>query len=234
MRLFICFHIGYHSVIPDIFPYFDDISKNKDLFEQVFFLVTYQYVSLRIKELQERLSSEFLVYFFKVPKRGQDVGGFLYCLNEILDRFLIQEDDFTLCIHTKSKKEQMKTLLDSLFKDFRSTIRLFDDSSVGIVGSKKYLIQLDLLNVPDIESICSVLNIKPYFLSDTFIAGKIFIMRLSIIDRLMNRDLIKKFYEELEDEYYIENTKSTKIHSWERMFGILARHLNYRVVGIDT
>lgn len=230
-RIFICAHVGYHSlwnnIEEDIKKVFEFERSNPDY--KVLVFITYQYFSVTIKEIKDKYKD---FYYIKVPKKGQDIGGLILSLNIILKNFQITESDLLIVLHTKSFMHHTNMLRRALFDNFSESVNIFKaDKDVGLLGSSRLILNLDNYNIPKIANICKRLSINYSFKLDKFVAGTIFMIRLSIIDKIFKRVPIMEFYNDLEDRYYTFNNTSTWIHSWERMFGIITRNLGYKIVG---
>jgi hypothetical protein len=210
----------------------EKIAKLLELKIEKYFFITFQYYSPVIAEIQLKYKDFTLI---KVPKRGQDIGGFFVALMNIFNRIdNIQEDDIVFKLHTKGKLNEFVILLNPLCDDIDKILSLFlINREAGMIGSKDKVILLDSYNTDKIQELCRELKIS-YQRNDKFIGGAIFAMRLIIIYKAFDKNVkvIDSFYRRLENEYYITNDHSTYIHSWERMYGIIVRNQGYKVLGI--
>ena len=226
----ICFHLGYGDMFPQFAKYIKNVYKtgyNIDMY------VTYQKKTDPIHLIKHQYPNTIFIQTL----RGCDTGAFLLQLERIYHSR--KRYDYIFKIHTKKKEDWRLELLDSIAGTSSDVITICDsfkkDPQIGMIcGSPRWLHRFDHINEPIINDICRRIHInidqKSYF-----VGGTIFWVRWSVMKNFIETSLVN-----LQNEYdlcelgYLINTKPTYTHSWERIFGYIIGHYDFKIVSAAT
>jgi lipopolysaccharide biosynthesis protein len=171
-----------------------------------------------------------------LPNGGTDILPTLKLLEKCIDHYPI-----FFKLHSKHnnwgalKQVNWRTVLlnDILYKEnFDLTVKKLQCSSVGMVGSKPFIMRNhEYTNHQNILDICNLLNINySKFKIKPFIGGNIFAAKTSIFKPLLYHiDLYKKLAKEI--GAIKDDAGGTYVHSMERMFGYMAEYHQKSIVG---
>ena len=180
-----------------------------------------------------------------VPNLGYDVGPFI----DFLHKINLDEYDYIIKIHTKNNKTGCDTLLnhryisrkywfqllvDALIGSkniFNKNICAFkNDKKLGMIGSK-YCITSGYKNVikvkDEVVEIMHGFGLRE-FLPITFVAGTMFLVRSSLLQKIRDRYTIDDF---AKTDGQIKD--GTLAHTLERVFGCLVIAQGYKIQGFD-
>lgn len=156
------------------------------------------------------------------PNQGRDIGGYL----RLISRWVQDKSpgDLLILCHTKKKVKWRRSLMNAIFNDIDNIKCIFEDASVGLVGSSRWLVcnPFDVNNNIH-EYYCRRFNLhnyKPLF----FVAGTIFCIRASIFRYFFYKFNAEELAKELELPDAINNdvVEPSKTHAWERLFCTIA------------
>lgn len=232
-HLAVCFHLGNYQLWPEMRTYLTHISRVDRCFD---LYLSYQVENPILQQIKRQYPSAVLVN----STYGMDIGGQLLNLNNLFRSG--KKYDLILFLHTKSRSQWRSLLIGStcLFEQtIRNCIEIFaKEPDIGIIGSKyrRYNLQHYNFNHEYLAEYTTRWSLT-YQEKDSniyFIAGTIFWMRWSILDQFVKEKKV-----DFADEYAkiekirgrILNINPTRLHSWERIFGIITSHYGYRVHG---
>ena len=175
---------------------------------------------------------------------GRDIVG-KFALLELI--FKIEKDsDLTLIIHDKFSPHTPtgKEWRNKLFKiiDEQELPRIFQQfsqsSGTGIIGAKEFIkneFNADANNFDCTSSEILKHEIEKYNLNLTnynFIAGTIFWIRTGILKSFFSQHHPMKIRQQFEDGNALDFINGTIVHSWERLFSMIATDGKYKIKGI--
>lgn len=227
----VCFHLGYQSLWEYFREHLDTVLE-EDETNNV--LITFQTLTPKVvrarRYIEERYGKRVLTF---MTRRGMDVGGQLIMFNEILRRGL--DPTLVLVLHTKRDPVWRSELVEPLVGNRETLLRnvaMFDNPSVGMVGSSRWFRAGDCINKKTMEKICGQLGVR-YTPKYCFIAGTMFLVRWELFRRVFENKNLLEFYAQLEGEGYTCNDRPTMIHAWERVFGLLVTAQGSQIVGVE-
>lgn len=178
------------------------------------------------------------------PAQGRDVGGKLAGV-ELMLRLGIQSE-YTLVIHDKVSphtslgtqwRDNLLQIIDA--KKIEEVTDLFSsDKKAGVIGTKAMIrneFNPDKHNFRTTSSdnifrYISSLNLR---IDDyNFIAGTIFWIRTSILEKFFAANSALEIRSTLEKGNALDFSKGTNIHAWERLFCFIANAEGYKIRGV--
>lgn len=180
---------------------------------------------------------EFVV--IKNANKGRDIGGKLKCLQHYLEESYSSK--YMIVLH--DKKNPNRAFLgglwkSSLFKIVRRRfivriLNMFKDKELGMVGSERMFCKHLATNYESICTLCGWYGLPIYEKDDIeFIMGTMFWVRSSIFEKFFKENSVGDMWEELEDGDTDDMVLSSFTHSWERLFALIVRAQNYKMVGV--
>lgn len=226
----ICFHLGYGEMFPQFAKYIKNVYKtgyNIDLY------VTHQKNTDPIHLIKHQYPNTIFIQ----TARGCDTGAFLLQIEKIYHSR--KRYDYIFKIHTKKKEDWRFELLNSIAGTSDDVITVCDsfkkDPQIGMIcGAPRWLHRFDRINEPIITDICRRIHInidqKSYF-----VGGTIFWVKWSIMKNFIETSSINLQHEyDLCELGYLINNKPTYTHSWERIFGYIVGHYDFKIVAATT
>ena len=235
-KLVVHLHIYYKDMWKEIKSYLSNITVPYDLY------VTMVSEDSKLTEDIKRFHKNSIIWI--VENRGYDIGPFI----DFLHRINLNEYDYILKLHTKSKSgvdtvinrlafsknDWVNTLLKSLIgskKQFdRNIIKLEEQTSLGMIGSKVLISSKGKIN--------EGLKDKLEFLQDKFgyrnknvkfIPGTMFLCRAKLMQ------IIKDNYKITDFEKTDAKVKDGSLgHVLERLFGYIVIAQGYKIDGFDS
>lgn len=237
VKILVHLHLYYNNQVDYI------ISKLKNICDCDWDLVvTYVNDDSKCHEKIKQLKQD--AKFIKVENLGYDILPFLKLIKDVN----LDEYDYVLKIHTKNERnilfsnnskipklylkdfEWRNLLFDALLsskKRFRCNLKKISDHHIGFIGNGILCFDIRKSNNTDSNSLLKELKNKLNVSTDYnyFIAGTMFLIKASILNRLKCVDL--------DDErlYVYPQTGNcgTYLHAFERIFTILTIDEGYKV-----
>lgn len=237
MKLLIHFHLYYHNQLDYFIKKLSNISDcDWDLF-------------VTICEENEESTKKILALkpdakIIKVDNIGYDIWPFLQVLKSInTDNY-----DYVLKIHTKRYIDYVwwpngykyktnkkgfywrNSIVEPLIgskKIFQNNLEVLKQANIGMIADKNYMIPLkenssdrDLINY---KNLFKDLNIRKKY--SHFLAGTMFIIKASILNRLINLKVQKTDF----DPNSRQGATSSLAHALERIFATLVNDCDYKI-----
>ena len=181
--------------------------------------------------------------FIEGENIGVDIGGFLRCLDKVLD-----DDDVVIKIHTKTDNIWRRSMMNIFsVNGIYTSMKLLESSNIGMIGSiyniehfrRKFNPQFTINQyyIPMIQNICNLINI-PFnelnVIQSYFVAGTIFICKKNLLNEIIKeRKSIYNLCLDLRKTKWISGKmKFTYEHASEILFGYLPYQSKQFLVGI--
>lgn len=242
-KLCIIIHLYYTDLWDEINSYLKNVYCEYDL-----------HISLTKDKVDE--NSKFIekikhlknIYIYKVDNIGLDIGPFLYVFNEIVNKNM--KYDLMLKIHTKKGlhgnrpksigERWRKQLIHPILKDKSTTkniIEMFNnDSSVGIVGSKLWLVDRNhpgfYYNIKYIKEFIKYFDFKTEYKDIKFIGGTIFWSKFNVFENFFKTHNMMEVYKILEEGAFTDSHSPKKTHAMERIISMIMIENGKKVIGI--
>lgn len=214
-------HVFYEEVFMKVIaPYVEKHIDDVDLYIN---LVIGNNSGSYIKSVKERFPSA-VILFSENP--GRDIRGYMNILSYIYEKELKYTN--YMFIHTKTQKDAsgkncLKSLLDNTVgskKTFGNCIKIIQEgSNYGMVGSRDYLTKGFHTKEERTKTLDILRRLGSQEQDATFIAGTMFMIRSSIVDKHLRKcGVIPSFTKD-----FVENgaKNSGWHHAWERVFGTI-------------
>lgn len=183
-------------------------------------------------------------FIITTPNKGKDIGGKLALIDFFLQAKL--QSDYIVFLHDKQSnhwfagewwREKLFTIIDpekirSILEEFR------DHPKTGLIGSKdlirneydKKTNEFRTTNNNKIKELITTYNLR---ISDyRFVAGTMFWIRTSIIEKFFSANSALGCREMLEEGNFTDDLEGTYAHSWERVFCWLGNADGFTIKGI--
>ena len=181
---------------------------------------------------------------FISDNKGMDIGGTFNILEYILK--IDKRYDLFLKLHSKKsihsaseehgntwRKELIKPLLDN------SIMSMFDNNSIGMVGSKKWHIKTRInkrltfmSNLQFIKQYHKLLKLKLTENDIEFIGGTMFWISGDIIYKTFTQQLLINIRNEFEYGKFTDHNSPSRTHAFERIFGSIVISLKKKIIGV--
>ena len=192
-----------------------------------------------IEDIKETFAN---AYFLVTPNVGKDIGGKLALIDLYL--FLGIKSSYMVMLHDKQSLHSLigESWKNELFKVFDINnlpliMDLFRDPTVGVVGTKKWIInEYDPVtgNFKNNNQVSKRL-LKQFHISIEnfdFMGGCIFWIKSSIIEEFFTKNNSILMRGDLEAGNVMDLHGERVAHTWERMFSWIAANDGYRIEGI--
>jgi len=208
-----------------------------------YFLFSISEGCLMSREIIESIKESFdNAYTLITPNIGKDIGGKLALIDLYL--FLGIKSSYIVMLHDKQSLHSVagESWKSELFKVFDvnnlpKILDLFRDSKVGIVGTKKWIVNEydagtdNFINNDQMsKKLCKRFHIS--IQNYDFIGGTMFWIRSSVIEKFFRKNDPILIRAELESGNVMDSHGESLTHTWERMFSWIATNDGYRVDGI--
>ncbi len=177
------------------------------------------------------------------PNKGRDIGGKLALIDFFLRTKLRSE--FIVFLHDKQSHHWFgETWREKLFaiieqEKIKTILQEYqNDPKTGIIGTNDFIKneynkktnEFKTTNNNKIKELIAKYNLK---ISDhRFVAGAMFWIRSSIIEKFFSMHSALNCREMLEEGNFTDDYEGTYTHSWERIFCWLANDQGYTIKGI--
>lgn len=180
----------------------------------------------------------------KVPNKGKDIGGKLAGISYYLN--FCRQTEYLAFLHDKISPQTLNAgyWFDQLYDIFEDKkigeiFRRFEsDKRTGLAGSKIFLkneYSKSKKSFATTNNEILLELISRYNLSSNdhnYIGGTIFIVRNEIFTRFFLEHSALQIRSSLETGNVLDLESGTQTHSWERLFGLIAQHQGYKVIGV--
>jgi lipopolysaccharide biosynthesis protein len=229
MRIAICFHLGYLHRWEEFIPYIDNVI---DYCPQTDIYISYRETEDPSTKCHKKYPNAHIMR----AERGADTGAFLLQIKYIIQQK--QSYDYVFKIHTKSNNIYCTTWINDLLSETAGNVQkisnmfqLFDDHpEIGMIGGKKWIVERKMstdVNYPILNEICQRCGIS--LLGTQFVGGTIFWVRWSILKDVLSTINLEAEYNKCEVG---KPSEPSATHSWERIYGMIINHANYRICGV--
>jgi len=196
-------------------------------------------------ELIHSIRNEFPeAFIITTPNKGRDIGGKL-ALTDFYVKAELQSDQIVF-LHDKQSHhwfagESWRQKLFEIIEPgkIKAILEKYqNDPKTGIIGTRDFIKnefdkktkEFKTTNNRKIKELISVYNLK---LNDyRFVAGAMFWVRSSILERFFSIHSALSCREMLEEGNFTDQFEGTYTHSWERIFCFLANDQGYSINGI--
>lgn len=220
-------HVGNYAIFNIIKSYLNNLDElcNYDLYINLAI-----YGDNRDNE-NENIKTEILNYkpnaiITQYENIGMDIGPFLKQIKYIKE--INKSYGFVLKLHTKTKNKWRNELIDPLLANREYIknylIRAQNDTNVGMICCKKWLLKMDNLNNYILSNLLKKYGLV-YNRECKFVGGTIFWVKWDILNSFFTFNKIDELYSHLE-RGYSQNFRPTLVHSMERLLGIII--INYK------
>jgi lipopolysaccharide biosynthesis protein len=201
----------------------------------------HSYNSRLISSIRSDFPKAFII---KTPNKGKDIGGKLALIDFFLKAKL--QSGYIVFLHDKQSnhwfagewwREKLFTIIDPekikvILEEFR------DNPKTGFVGSQDFVRneydkktnRFKTTNNDKIKELIARYNLKIF--DYRFVAGTMFWMRTSIIEKFFSVNSALGCREMLEEGNFTDDYEGTYTHSWERIFCLLANAQGFTIKGI--
>jgi len=183
-------------------------------------------------------------FIITTPNKGRDIGGKL-ALTDFYVKAELQSDQIVF-LHDKQSHhwfagESWRQKLFEIIEPgkIKAILEKYqNDPKTGIIGTRDFIKnefdkktkEFKTTNNRKIKELISVYNLK---LNDyRFVAGAMFWVRSSILERFFSIHSALSCREMLEEGNFTDQFEGTYTHSWERIFCFLANDQGYSINGI--
>mgnify|MGYP000925046983 CR=1 FL=1 len=224
-------HIYYEDMIEEMISKCSNLSK-LDIDVDYYFTLSADSSTIGQKEwVKASIKQSFPdAKILIVPNKGLDIGAFFKVLIEIINK----DYDYIVKTHTKKSlktsgeyfgKVWRNDLLSILDSDKLPMVYDFVLKGSEMITSNKWIIDIekDSFNVNKVHGIITELKIEP---STHFVGGTMFWMRFEVLKQYFNKEVLEKYYNQLEEGYFYQIDKSNGeylTHAFERVFGLMCK-----------
>ena len=183
-------------------------------------------------------------FIIMTPNKGRDIGGKM-ALTDFFIRARLSAE-YIVFLHDKqshhwfageSWRQKLFEIIEpgkieAILEEYRN------DPKAGIIGASDFIKnefdkrtkQFKTINNDKIQELISIYNLK---ISDhRFVAGTMFWVRSSILERFFSMYSALSCREKLEEGNFTDQYEGTYTHSWERIFCFLANDQGYTIKGL--
>lgn len=146
MKLGILLHLGNHELWSEFKNYIKKLFLKTDCF-LVVNLVKQLNSKNKIDKQIKIIKNDFpKVIITKSDNKGMDIGGFFTQLMYLKNNKI--KYDWILKLHTKTDKKWRNQLMLPILNNFDQCLKDFKNDKIGMIGSKKWALEMDNCNSP--------------------------------------------------------------------------------------